>query len=269
MVVLLTGANGNLAQEILKQSLSHFVKLNKEDSEFLDKKFFSNVDVILHAAADLHSQVNVDPINFLNSNLLLTAKLLEGAKKHKISRFVYISSSAVYGRLLDTSEDRECAPIGFNGMVKLLNEKIVVEYCLTHKIKYQILRVFNLYGGNDQFSIFSHLKKSLETGHPFILNNNGVAHRDFIHVSDAAKITSFILDNDIDCKYLNVGTGSPVKISLIIDWLRNRFPNFQYINYQADEIEYSCANITKLSKLIHFNFKAVEDFLSDYFYSEN
>ena len=265
MAVLLTGANGNLAKALIQHSSLDFVSLNKEESGLLNEQHFSNIDVIFHAAADLHSQYKFYPTSLINSNLLLTTKLLEASKKFNIPRFIYISSSAVYGDNLNTSEDSPCFPISINGIVKLLNEKIISDFCSEHHIKYEILRIFNLYGGNDKFSIFTQIKKSLKNSHPFSLNNNGSAERDFIHVNDAAKIISYILTHGMDYTHLNVGTGCSIKISFIIDWVKKKFPNFQYVNCQTEELKYSCANIEKLSKLINVKFMPIENYLSDNF----
>jgi UDP-glucose 4-epimerase len=167
-----------------------------------------------------------------------------------------------------TAEVAECCPVSMNGIVKLLNEKIIEEYCLAHDIKYEILRVFNLYGGRDQFSILYYIKKSLQSNQPFILNNNGIAQRDFIHVADVAGIILSILNNGMPYTHLNVGTGSATKISFLVDWVRHRFPHFQLCHRQLDELEYSRADVSRLSAFTKWEFLRIEDYLCNEFLLE-
>jgi len=61
-------------------------------------KISSGIEVIIHAASDLHTQVADSPASLINSNLLLTTKILEMAAKYNIPRFIYISSCSVYGK---------------------------------------------------------------------------------------------------------------------------------------------------------------------------
>jgi len=167
-----------------------------------------------------------------------------------------------------TAEVSECSPVSMNGIVKLLNEKIIEEYCLAHDIKYEILRVFNLYGGRDQFSILNYMKKSLQSNQPFILNNNGIAQRDFIHVADVAGIILSILNNGMPYTHLNVGTGSATKISFLVDWVKHRHPHFQLCHRQLDELEYSRADVSRLSAFIKWEFLRIEDYLCNEFLLE-
>ncbi len=266
MAVLLTGANGNLGKELTKQASFDFVKFVRGDC--LEEKFSSGIEVVIHAASDLHTQAAESPKRLIDSNLFLTSKILEMAGKFSVPRFVYISSCSVYGKNFSTNELSQCNPLSLNGMVKLLNEKIIEDYCLAHGIKYEILRVFNLYGGHDQFSILHYMKKSLESNRPFILNNNGVAQRDFIHVSDVAGIILYILKNGMTYTHLNLGTGSATKVSFLVDWLKHRFPHFKFSHRFLDELEYSRADVSRLSSFIDWDFVRIEDYLSDFFLLE-
>ena len=102
MAVILTGASGNLGQELIKQADFNFVQVNRNDWLNLDQIFASGIDVVIHAASDLHTRVDMSPTNLLDSNVLSTAKILESVHKHNISRFIYISSCSVYGTSLSS-----------------------------------------------------------------------------------------------------------------------------------------------------------------------
>jgi nucleoside-diphosphate-sugar epimerase len=108
---------------------------------------------VLHAASDLKTPVTHHPAAVLDANLMTTMRLLEACREHGVTKFAFISTCAVYGENVDTSEDAPCCPVTINGITKLLNERIVQAFCAESGIDCQIYRVFNMYGGNDRFSI--------------------------------------------------------------------------------------------------------------------
>src|SRR5450830_962741 len=212
MKILLTGAGGNFGREFIKQADFEVAQLNRGDWDDLDNKLSQNIGVVVHAASDLHTQASISPVSLINSNLVSTTTLLESVQKYQIPRFIFLSSCAVYGEDMHTNEDNQCCPVSINGISKLLNEKLIAEFCSAHGIKYEILRIFNMYGGQDNFSIVSRLARALKASTPFTLNNMGIAQRDFIHVSDVASVVLKLLENNIPYTHLNIGTGVATKI---------------------------------------------------------
>lgn len=264
MRILFTGANGNLGQEFTNITKYSITPVHRHNWEELDS-FLSETDVVIHAASDLHSSIANNPTRLLHSNLLSTAQLLEKANRYSIKRLIFISSCAVYGNSICTKETNICQPQSINGMTKRLNEKMIEEFCLKNSIPFQILRLFNTYGGNDNFSIINHIKKSLNSAKPFILNNRGIAQRDFIHVTDVATIIEKLISQESNYSYLNIGTGNTVKISDIIDIIKNYNPDLKLSYRTIEEAEYSRANIDRLNSLITYTFTKLEDHLTKQF----
>lgn len=272
MRILLTGAQGNFGSQFIAQANFEIIELNRGDWRSLEEKLASGIDVIIHAASDLVSTFYSSPERLINSNFISTARLLEAAKNFRVHRFIFLSSCAVYGESLNTHEDVNCYPISINGISKLLNEKIIAEFCSENSIQYNILRVFNMYGGRDKFSIISHLSHALMTGIPFKLNNFGVAQRDFIHVSDVAGIVNKLLEKDIPYTYLNIGTGNSTKIATLVELVIERYPQLSINNTNLAEVEYSRANISRLLKLVDIDFHKITDCIVDEvskYYMEN
>lgn len=265
MKVLLTGASGNFGLAFIEQAKVEVVQLNRDDWGQLSDKLAQGVDVVIQAASDLHSHAAESPVRLMDSNLLSTARLLEALQQCRVPRLIFLSSCAVYGEDMRTGEESPCCPITINGICKLLNERMVGEFCAAHGIKFEILRIFNMYGGHDHFSIISHMRRAIENNTPFILNNNGIAQRDFIHVRDVAKIVSQLLHKDIPHTHLNIGTGVAVKISTLVELACERFPQLKIKHAQVTEAEYSRADITRLQRLVEIEFTRIEDFLSNDF----
>lgn len=265
MRIALTGASGNFGQEFLARAEHDVIAVNRGDWDGLDALLSRGVDVVIHAASDLQSSMAQSPVKLLDSNLVTTARLLEAMKAHEIPRLIFMSSCAVYGDSIRSGENSVCHPASVNGISKLLNEKIISEFCEVNHIKHEILRVFNMYGGTDHFSILSHIRKALQNGTPFTLNNAGIAQRDFIHVADVAAIVLQLLKLDIPHTTLNVGTGIATKVSTLVDLIRARHPELVIRLNSVREAEYSRADISRLKALFDHKYIQIEDYLANGF----
>jgi nucleoside-diphosphate-sugar epimerase len=268
MNILLTGAEGNFGSEFRRQTDAksdvRLIPVGRDDWTAIDEKM-GLADVVVHAASDLRTSASLAPTRLLDSNVMSTAVLLEAAQKRRIKRLVFLSSCAVYGEDMRTGEDSVCCPITINGISKHLNEKLVAEFCTANGIEYQILRVFNSYGGDDRFSIFSKLKRALQHGTPFTLNNDGRMQRDFIHVADVASIVLNLLDARIQNTHLNIGTGVATKISTLVDMVQAQFPQLVIQRGSTQEAEYSRADTTRLREFWHGDFIRIEDYVREQF----
>ena len=270
MNILLTGAGGNFGSEFQQQanknSNVNVIPVGRSDWPNIHEKL-ATVDVVVHAASDLRTSASAAPGRLLDSNVMSTATLLEAARDQRVKRLVFLSSCAVYGEDMRTSEDSLCCPITINGISKHLNEKLVAEFCSANGMEYQILRVFNSYGGDDRFSIFSKLKRAIQTGTPFTLNNDGRMQRDFIHVADVASIVMNLSATRIAHTHLNIGTGVATKISMLVNNVAEQFPQLVVQRGLTQEAEYSRADTTRLREFWTGDFIRVEDYIREEFAS--
>lgn len=270
MNILLTGAEGNFGSEFQQQanknSNVNVIPVGRSDWPNIHEKLAS-ADVVVHAASDLRTSASAAPSRLLDSNVMSTAMLLEAARDQRVKRLVFLSSCAVYGEDMRTGENSLCCPITINGISKHLNEKLVAEFCGANGIEYQILRVFNSYGGDDRFSIFSKLKRALQTNTPFTLNNDGRMQRDFIHVADVASIVMNLSATRIFHTHLNIGTGVATKISMLVDRVAEQFPQLVVQRGLTQEAEYSRADTTRLREFWTGDFIRVEDYIREEFAS--
>lgn len=247
MKLLITGKNGNLAQSLQKLLGYDFIGIGRNDN--LNLIDFSECDVAIHCASDLKTSLFDSPESVFDSNLISTCRLLELVKKNHIKKIIFVSSCSVYGNSRNTEEQNICVPVSINGHTKLLNEKIIESYCNYHNIEFVILRVFNLYGGDDKFSIIYHLKKCILENKIFKLNNDGVSKRDFINVNDVVAIINHFIKSESLENIYNVGTGCTTRIIDIFHCALKYFPDIKYTRTSFKEVEYSCANIDKLRKI--------------------
>lgn len=265
MKILLTGPKGNLGSEVIKQSSHDIIGLDREGWDNLPDILSSGIDVVIHTAYDLKNKLENSPYSIMHSNLLTTTILIEKMKQYKTPRLIFISSGAVYGESMRTDEESNCNPISVNGIVKLLNERVIEEYCSKNGIKFEIYRVFNMYGGNDHFSVLSKLRKAIENNSEFVLNNYGISQRDFIHLEDVAKIILQLIEMEHSYTHLNIGTGVSTRICDIVNQLKKRNPHLKIKYAFVPEAEYSRADITRLRSLVEHDFINVLDFVEQNF----
>lgn len=106
-------------------------------------------DTIIHLAAVAHAnKSNKDPLSTLDHSQRTLENALDWARGMDLQRFVYFSSSMVYGNFLtaEVTEDHPLDPIGIYGAVKLGGEKLVIAYNQVFGLPYTIVRPSALYG---------------------------------------------------------------------------------------------------------------------------
>jgi nucleoside-diphosphate-sugar epimerase len=162
------------------------------EDEF-DDSIFEGVDVVIHLASFPRQKVvNSNPqwgSRVMSEGLL---NLLELSVKHRVKKFVYISSSMVYGNfgkheMFDgIDEASDCRPMGQYGIMKLAGEWLVEDYSRRHDIDYTIIRPSAVYGPYDvEDRVVSKFLLAAMRGEDISVNGIDDA-LDFTYVDDVA-----------------------------------------------------------------------------------
>ena len=119
------------------------------EGQFVDTIFKTyKPDVVIHMASFPRQKV-VEQNPLLASDVMSTGliNLLEKSKQHAVKKFVYISSSMVYGDFeANVDETAQCNPIGQYGIMKLMGEKLVEDYSRRGCFDHVIIRPSAVYG---------------------------------------------------------------------------------------------------------------------------
>jgi UDP-glucose-4-epimerase GalE len=175
------------------------------DRVFREEKF----DAVIHLAASSEVGASVtDPLRYYQNNVGGTATLLQVCNTHKVNKFIFSSTSSVYGEVdpskLPTKEDHTKTPATSYGSSKWTVESMLRDADVAYNIKSVSLRYFNASGASPDGKIGevrpkpSHLIPSLQAvvdgkREEFVINGNdyptpdGTAVRDFTHVWDIAQ----------------------------------------------------------------------------------
>lgn len=150
--------------------------------------FGNKVSAVIHLASlPRQKVVSANPI--LGSEVMSTAlvNLLEQTKSHKIPKFVYVSSSMVYGDFKNqVTEDAICNPQGQYGIMKLMGEQLVKDYTRRGCFDHVIIRPSAVYGEYDvEDRVVSKFMLSALRGETLKVNGANET-LDFTYVEDAA-----------------------------------------------------------------------------------
>ena len=144
--------------------------------------------VIIHCASFPRQKVvNANPAHGADVMMRGLINLLESAKKHGVERFVYISSSMVYGDFEDqVLEDDPCNPQGQYGIMKLAGEWLVKDYARKTGMEYVIVRPSAVYGPLDvEDRVVARFMLTAMRGNTLKVNGESET-LDFTYVDDAA-----------------------------------------------------------------------------------
>ena len=189
-----------------------------------------------------------DPVGYVARAIGATAQLLAQLEAYDVRRILYTSSAAVYGDNVECREGDRPRAAGLHASLKAANEDLVYRVGRLREIPTTVVRLFNMYGGHDEFSIVSKLVGAARNGSRITLVNEGNAIRDFIHVDDVVASYTAILDHEVEL--INVASGVGSSIRGLVDALALRGIEVATSNVTRHEIRVSTANVDRLSTLV-------------------
>lgn len=202
---------------------------------------------------------------YIENSIVVTSKVLTMllSSNLDIAKIIYTSSSSVYGNNKFCSETDQVMPMSLQAALKVANEELIKRFCVARGINFTIARIFNMYGGEDRFSVISKIKDAYKHNQPLNIINGGMAVRDYIHIEDVVEVYKKILKTENLPVILNIASGNGKRVHDILNHLKSKNINIEIKNQQRDEIKASIANIDLLSTLLDTSgFIRVEDYLS-------
>jgi len=185
----------------------------------VDEHRFPDVDAVIHLAAQAGVRASVDdPQSCYAVNLFGTLKLLEYCVQHNIRKFIFSSSSSVYGDARGPfREDMPTRPTSPYAASKLAAEQLAYVYHLLHGLDVSVLRYFTVYGpaGRPDMAVMRFVKWICE-GEDVMLYGDGSQIRDFTYIDDVARGTIAAL-TPVGYKVINLGSGQPYSLCEVIE----------------------------------------------------
>ncbi|MDI7274616.1 MAG: NAD-dependent epimerase/dehydratase family protein [Anaerolineae bacterium] len=182
------------------------------------------VQVIFHQAAQagVRASWGREFASYTQNNVLATQRLLEAARTHGVRRFIYASSSSVYGDCaeLPLRESARPQPVSPYGVTKLAAEHLCQLYCTNFGLPTLSLRYFTVYGPRQRPDMaFHRFVRALLRGDSLPIYGNGEQTRDFTYVEDIVEANLLAMRSDLSGAVLNIGGGSRVSLNHVVDLL--------------------------------------------------
>jgi len=209
-----------------------------------------NFDYVFHLAALPSVEYSVlNPSYTMKHNVLATSKLLEWSKDNKVKRFIFSSSSAIYG---DGN-----GPKSPYGLHKLMSEQECKLYSELYQLDTVCLRYYNLYSEDQKYggaysTAISAWMEKINIKKPLRIDGNGEQTRDFVHVDDVIKANLFCMNHkeNFNGKFYDIGSGK----SISLNYIKNYIDQFNEVKWdhrpeRIGDVKHTKANIQEMLNL--------------------
>ena len=222
MKILVTGHKGYIGSHLydrLKSQNNHeVVGIDlKDGNDILYCLPKENFDCVFHLAAIPSVEYSVEnPFYTMRQNVLATSKLLEWSHQSGVEKFIFSSSSAIYGE--------GSGPKSPYGMHKQISEMECDIYQKLYGFKSVCLRYYNVYSEDQEYggaysTVVSAWMQMIKEGKPLRLDGDGTQSRDFIHVEDVVSANIWCMENfsSLEKLWYDVGYGETCSLNDIAD----------------------------------------------------
>jgi len=267
-----TSDNKNLDKIIKHDSkkIVKFINYSVSDDKLINKllNVSKEFDIFFHLAAQSSGENSFyEPMYDIDTNILGTKNSLLIAKRLKIKHYIFTSTMSVYGNVKSKksiTEKFKLFPKSIYGLSKLISEDYINLFCKSKKLKYTILRLFNVYGPyqdlnnlkQGMLSIYLHYllnKKKL------IIKGSLNRTRDFIFIEDLCEAFWLIMKKKPSNEIYNLGTGKSVSVKKLINNMFKRLDldikkyTTSYLPSTPGDVIGFKADISKIKKFINWH----------------
>jgi nucleoside-diphosphate-sugar epimerase len=250
----------NQRLDILREAGIKLYVQDARDYHLLSKRLSSiEPEVVVHLAAVAHAgKSNKDPFSTFDHSLRTLENALDYSRD-KVKRFIYFSSSMVYGNFQSGQVDEEtlCDPVGIYGALKFSGEKIVTAYNQVFGLPYTIIRPSALYGERCV---------SRRVGQVFIENamqdqglvvqGDGSESLDFTYVDDLVDGVVRVVERpEAVNQIFNMTYGKSRQVKEMVAVLQNHFPRLEVKYEPKDKLMpvRGTLSVDKARKLLGYN----------------
>jgi nucleoside-diphosphate-sugar epimerase len=218
------------ARSIKEANLAHnkghqgfrFVEARLQDADL--PRVLDGLTHVFHLAAQagVRKSWGRDFRTYTENNIEASQLLLEACVGLPLERFVYASSSSIYGdnAAIPMREDARPQPVSPYGVSKLAAEQLCYLYHVNHGVPTTSLRYFTVYGPRQRPDMgFHRFIRAALAGDPIALYGDGEQTRDFTFVADAVAATAAAGTRGVPGRAYNIGGGSRVSINQVLEMI--------------------------------------------------
>ena len=249
----------NLSTGLISNIPENIVFYNKDISVDSIDNIIDEGDIVFHLAAKARVQPSIEnPVDFDLVNVHGLVKVLTSCKNKKIKRFIFSSSSSVYGNCTEfpTKETNTTNPISPYALQKLMGEQYCKLFSELYGIESVCLRYFNVYGSRQRdkgaYSLVTGIfMRQHASNQSLTITGDGEQRRDFISVDDVVKanVLASWSEKVGDGESINIGNGEAISINKVAKLISD---DIVYVEKRY-EPDITLADITKAKDLLDWN----------------
>ena len=248
----------NLA-EVMKSGAFTLVEGDIRDSKCVEE-ILSGVDMIVHLAAKAGVRPSIaDPQTYQDVNVHGTQVLLEAARNYGVKKFIFGSSSSVYGnnkKVPFAETDNVDYPISPYAATKKAGELICYTYHHLYEMDINCLRFFTVYGPRQRPDLAIHkFARLIEAGKPIPVFGDGSMRRDFTYIDDIIQGIRGAMEQCQGYEIYNLGESRPVRLDELIEKLEEALGKKAIIErqpLQPGDVEQTYADVSKAEKKLGY-----------------
>ncbi|MFL6539250.1 MAG: GDP-mannose 4,6-dehydratase, partial [Chthoniobacterales bacterium] len=219
-------------------------------------------EAVMHLAARAGVRPSIQaPELYYETNVRGTLHLLEAARAIDLERFIFASSSSVYGisQVVPFSEDQHLTQtISPYAATKIGGEFLCSTYSHLYKMRIVALRFFTVYGARQRPDLAIHqFTKRIHQGQPINQFGNGTTRRDYTYIDDIIQgvMASLTYDKAM-FDIFNLGESQTIELRELIAAIEQTLGRKAQINQlpeQPGDVPLTCADISKARRLLRYN----------------
>jgi len=242
--------------DCLKNKNFQLIEADIRDGDAMDKVTGEDVRIIVHLAAMAGVRPSIaQPLLYADVNVNGTIVLLELAKKHRIDKFIFSSSSSVYGnntKVPFSEDDNVDFPISPYAATKKAGELICHTYHHLCGMSITCLRFFTVYGPRQRPDLAIHKFAGLiGQDKPIPVYGDGSMMRDFTYIDDIVNGIVAAMARCDGFNIYNLGESKPITVNDLITEIEKALGKKairQYQPLQPGDVERTCADIAKAGR---------------------
>jgi len=237
------------------------IEADIRDSAGMDRALAANIDIVVHLAARAGVRPSIEqPLLYADVNVNGTIVLVESAVKNKIPKFIFGSSSSVYGNNEKVPfSETDCVdfPISPYAATKKAGELICHTFHHLCGLSVTCLRYFTVYGPRQRLDLAIHkFARLIEQSKPVPVYGDGSMMRDFTYVDDIIDGTMAAMNKCAGFNIYNLGQSRPISVNDLIVELEKALGKKavrEYLPPQPGDVERTYADISKAASELNYN----------------
>ncbi len=247
--------------ELISSPQFKLIEGDIRNAEDVLKATGSHTEVVVHLAAKAGVRPSIEqPLLYQDVNVRGTMVLLEAVRRIKGCKFIFGSSSSVYGnnaKIPFAESDNVDSPISPYAATKRAGELLCRTYHHLYGVPTTCLRFFTVYGPRQRPDLAIHkFARLMEAGKPIPVFGDGSMQRDYTYVDDIIRGVQRAIERCSGFAIYNLGNSSPISLSQLIAALEtalDRKAIIERLPLQPGDVNRTFADITLASRKLDFS----------------